>query len=65
MADRIRLYDRISIPNRWEVWQDGWGDWIAFCEDSDGMFETHEFKTHAEAIAYADRMARTNQGDAS
>lgn len=55
---RLRLVDR-GAPGRWEVWQDSWGDWIVWL-NTDGNIESFEFPTHAEAIAYAARMARTN-----
>lgn len=61
---RLRLTDR-GAPGRWEVWQDSWGDWIAWL-NTDGNIESFEFPTHAEAIAYADNLARTTKnGDAS
>lgn len=53
--------------NRWEVWKNDWRQWLvavsypplSYLEDVE-----REFPTHTEAIAYADRMARTNQGGA-
>ena len=52
--------------NRWEVWKNDWRQWLvavsypplSYLEDVE-----REFPTHTEAIAYADRMARTNQGE--
>ena len=59
MGERLRLSERAK-PNRWEVWQDSWGDWIAWL-NTDGNIGSFEFPTHAEAIAYADKLARTTK----
>ena len=40
---------------KWNVWQNRMGVWYAADPTGDAA---HEFPTHAEAIAYADRMAR-------
>ncbi len=55
---RLRLTDR-GAPGRWEVWKDHWGCWIAW-HNTGGDLVSYDFDTYAEAIAYADRMARTN-----
>ena len=46
-------------PGRWSVWRFPSGRWAA----SPGDAETSAtiFPTHAEAIAYADRMARVGE----
>lgn len=56
---RIEIHDRIPPQNRWQVYQCESGYWEA-CAESDGqqLDEIDSFPTHAEAIAYADRMAR-------
>lgn len=56
---RLRLVDR-GAPGRWEVWQDSWGCWIAWL-NTGGDFVAYDFDTHAEAIAYADNLARTTK----
>jgi len=60
----LELARRDTARNRWEVWQDAWGQWMAYRYDGKAAdYEFAEFPTHAEAIEYADRMARTNQGE--
>ena len=43
-------------PKRWRVWKDR-GDWVV----SSPEYAERGFRTHAEAVAYADRMARTRE----
>lgn len=48
--------------SRWEVKRmrlrtGGWGEWAAY----NGCAPTRYFLTHTEALAYADRMARTRE----
>ena len=43
-------------PKRWRVWKDR-GDWVV----SSPEYAERGFRTHAEALAYADRMARTRE----
>lgn len=59
----IELADREPTLNRWEVWQDDYGDWVASCElsDENGIREDFPPGAFAEAIAYADRTARTTK----
>ena len=50
-------------PGRWRVtWARGLGDpefpWVV---DREGCSGAAQFRTHAEALAYADRMARTRE----
>lgn len=64
----IELADREPTLNRWEVWQDDFGDWVASCgrtDECDSLREDFPPGAFAEAIAYADRTARTTKnGDA-
>lgn len=43
-------------PKRWRVWKDR-GDWVV----SSPEYAERVFRTHAEALDYADRMARTRE----
>ena len=43
-------------PKRWRVWKDQ-GDWFVISPE----YAERYFPTHAEALAYADRMARTRE----
>lgn len=43
-------------PKRWRVWKDQ-GDWFVISPE----YAERHFPTHAEALAYADRMARTRE----
>ncbi|MEU5838529.1 hypothetical protein ABZ820_33345 [Streptomyces diacarni] len=60
--DRSEPMDnREPVLGRWEVIRDQYDfDWLVY--NADATYE-EAFPTHAEAIAYADRMARTNQGE--
>ena len=56
-----RMSDREPVLGRWEVIRDQYDfGWLVY--NADTTYE-EAFPTHAEAIAYADRMARTNQGE--
>lgn len=52
-----------TLPNgRWQVYQCESGYWEAYAEsDGQQLDEIRSFPTHAEAIAYADRTARTTK----
>ena len=50
-------------PNRWTVHRMNRKRWEAYLLNMETSFLPKSFPTHAEAIAYADRMARTNQGE--
>ncbi len=50
------MSDREPVLGRWEVIRDQYDfDWLVY--NADTTYE-EAFPTHAEAIAYADRMAR-------
>lgn len=60
----IELADREPTLNRWEVWQDDFGDWVASCsrtDECDSLREDFPPGAFAEAIAYADHHARTTK----
>lgn len=62
----LELARRDTSHNRWEVWQDGWGHWMAYrFNGKTANYECAEFDTHAEAIRYADHHARTTKNGAS
>ena len=62
----IEIHDRIPPQNRWQVCKLESGYWEAYAEsDGQQLDEIDAFDTHAEAIRYADRHARTTKsGDA-
>lgn len=67
-SDGVDRDEPLSVwtrPNgRWQVYQCESGYWEAYAEsDGQQLDEIDSFASHAEAIAYADRMARTNQGE--
>lgn len=69
-SDGVDRDEPLSVwtrPNgRWQVYQCESGYWEAYAESGGQQLdEIDSFATYAEAIAYADRMARTNQGDVS
>lgn len=57
---QIENPSRPIVIQTWDQRPDGGYDWVAI-ESKYG--EPEYFPTHTEAIAYADRMARTNQGE--
>lgn len=67
---RLPLSERAMNLGRWEVTRSDWEDagWFAQFKEHSEMIGCHEreFPTHAEAVAYADKQARTTKnGDAS
>lgn len=59
-VDRVECIKLRRPPNkRWQVYQCATGYWEAYAE-SDGrqLDEIESFPTHAEAIAYADKLSR-------
>lgn len=63
--DRLeRIRTQIPPNGRWQVYQCESGYWEAYAEsDGQHLDEIESFPTHAEAIAYADKHSRTNQGE--
>jgi len=58
------MREREANVGRWEVWRNAFDGWVVdFDSGKIRGSAQEEFPTHAEAIAYADKQARTNGGN--